>query len=125
MKMKWDLKTGDTIVTDNGTYLVFSSEGFDLFNDEGEKVNVILVDVERGSMEGYDYNANELWKYYNIQEIIPNQHSFERRIKEGDKVRENTGIEGIISHIQYEFDRYQFRNVSGWRYEIKNIVKID
>jgi len=78
--MKWDLKTGDTIVTDNGTYLVFSSEGFDLFNDEGEKVNVILVDVERGSMEGYDYNANELWKYYNIQEIIPNQHSFERRL---------------------------------------------
>lgn len=123
--MKWDLKTGDTIVTDNGTYLVFSSEGFDLFNNGGEKVNVILVDVERGSMEGYDYNANDLWKYYNVQEIIPNPHSFERRIKEGDKVRENTGIEGIISHIQYEFDRYQFRNVSGWRYEIKNIVKID
>jgi hypothetical protein len=39
---------------------------------------MILVDVKRGSMEGYDYNINELWKFYTIREIIPNKDSFER-----------------------------------------------
>lgn len=73
----WNLKTGDT-VTDSGKYLVFSSSCFDLFNDNGEKVNIILVDIERGSMEGYDYNIDDLWKYYAIREIIPNKKSYER-----------------------------------------------
>lgn len=80
----WDLKTGDIIVTDNGTYLVFSSYGFDLCNDDGDKVNIILVDVKRGSMQGYDYNIDDLWKYYNIRKIIPNKNSFER-VKDNEK----------------------------------------
>lgn len=76
--MDWDIRTGDTVITQSGTYLIVSSEGFDLFNDSGEKVNIILVDVERGDMEGYDHSLDDLWKYYNIEVLIPNKKSYER-----------------------------------------------
>jgi RNA-binding protein YlmH len=77
-KMDWDIRTGDTVVTQSGTYLIVSSESFDLFNDNGEKVNIILVDVERGDMEGYDHSLDDLWKYYNIELVIKNKKSYER-----------------------------------------------
>lgn len=73
-----DLRTGDTIVTPTGTYLIISSEGFDLHDDDGNKVNCILVNVEHGSMEGYDYRLDDIWKFYNIEEVIPNKDSYER-----------------------------------------------
>jgi hypothetical protein len=48
------------------------------------------------------------------------------KLKKGDKVGETfTGIVGILADIQYEFDRYQFEHISGWRYGIENIVRLE
>lgn len=48
------------------------------------------------------------------------------QIKRGDKVEEIfSGAIGVIADIQYVHDRYQFEHLSGWRYGIENIVKLD
>lgn len=76
--MIMDLMTGDSIITDHNEYLIVSAEGFNLISDENVKVKFILIDVKHGSMEGYDDNLDNLWKYYNIKSIIKNNKSFER-----------------------------------------------
>lgn len=45
------------------------------------------------------------------------------QIKAGDKVTvRTTGSNGRITDIQYEFDRYQLKGISGWQYGLHNIM---
>ena len=72
---------GDTFITKEGQeLLVISAAGFDL-SDDGQKANYILVNVKYGDMEGYTDDLNDIWKWYDIDTVIPNQKSHERRNK--------------------------------------------
>jgi hypothetical protein len=83
------IKTGDTIVTNNGKYLIVSTDDFNLFDDDNERFECILIDVERGSMEGYYFSITEIKKAHNIIENHPNCNSYER-----------------VSTLQSYFDEY-------------------
>ncbi|TYS91941.1 hypothetical protein [Rossellomorea aquimaris] len=79
-----EIYPGDIIVTDKGTYLLLSAEGFDLIEnvfDSFEVVKYILVNVKFGSMEAYDFNLESLLSYYEVREVIPNLKS-QHRLKE-------------------------------------------
>lgn len=70
---------GDTIVAEEGEYLVISAQGFDL-SDEGSEARYILVDVKEGIMEGYLYSLNELWETYSVIAVEQNHKSLARYV---------------------------------------------
>ncbi|MGF7046369.1 hypothetical protein J2T13_000845 [Paenibacillus sp. DS2015] len=44
------------------------------------------------------------------------------KLKVGEKVvQKSTGTEGVLIDIQYEHNRYQFADVSGWMYHISDL----
>lgn len=66
--MKIDLKPRDTILTENGNYLIVSAEGFNL-KDEGAEANYILINVKYGSMEGHVHSLDEIQTYYIVKGV--------------------------------------------------------
>ena len=73
-----DYKAGDTIVTDQGTFLIVSAAGFNL-KDHEDKAEYILINVRHGSMEAYTDDLDDFWRIYSIRDVIPNYNSWERR----------------------------------------------
>lgn len=83
-----------------------------------------LVEEVCNSCLFYSFCTNIELPYCDGKDYVENVSKM--KIRRGDRAGEAfSGTDGIIADIQYEHDRYQFKHISGWRYGIENIVKLN
>lgn len=80
--------------------------------------------VMKDGLEEICFNSTDDWAITSAASTLDTVKLI-GKLKKGDQVRQKlTQLEGELIDIQYEFDRYQLKNMSGWLYGIYDLEQV-
>lgn len=67
-----DIRIGDVLETKEGQHLQLIDTTTDAILKNGwDDVSHLLIDVDKGRVEAYLSDLDEIWRYYDIKRVVP------------------------------------------------------